>query len=67
LRSNLFSIRTKTGSEGRPEYFIFQGAGWGHGVGMDQSGAAGMAQAGFTARDILAHYYPRAQQETFAK
>jgi SpoIID/LytB domain protein len=60
LRSNLFSIRSKAGKDGRPEYFIFQGAGWGHGVGMDQSGAAGMAQAGFSAEEILMHYYPRA-------
>ncbi|MCL1817471.1 MAG: SpoIID/LytB domain-containing protein [Spirochaetaceae bacterium] len=64
LRSNLFSIRAKTGPDGRPEYFIFQGAGWGHGVGMDQNGAAGMAQAGYTAQEILAHYYPRAWLET---
>jgi SpoIID/LytB domain protein len=61
LRSNLFSVRSKTGKDGRPEFFIFQGAGWGHGVGMDQSGAAGMAQAGYTAEEILAHYYPRAR------
>jgi SpoIID/LytB domain protein len=61
LRSNLFTIRSKTGKNGRPEYFIFQGAGWGHGVGLDQSGAAGMAQAGYTAENILRHYYPRAE------
>jgi SpoIID/LytB domain protein len=60
LRSNLFTIRSKLGKNGRPEYFIFQGAGWGHGVGLDQSGAAGMAQAGFTAAQILQHYYPLA-------
>ncbi|MDR0568577.1 MAG: SpoIID/LytB domain-containing protein [Spirochaetaceae bacterium] len=61
LRSNLFTIRYKLGKDGKPEYVIFQGAGWGHGVGLDQSGAAGMAQAGFTASQILAHYYPRAE------
>jgi SpoIID/LytB domain protein len=60
LRSNLFTIRSKLGKNGRPEYFIFQGAGWGHGVGLDQSGAAGMAQAGFTTAQILQHYYPLA-------
>jgi stage II sporulation protein D len=42
-----------------PSYFFFQGAGWGHGVGMCQTGAAGMADAGFGAREILAQYYPR--------
>ncbi|MDR1625283.1 MAG: SpoIID/LytB domain-containing protein [Spirochaetia bacterium] len=60
LRSNLFSIRSKAGKDGTPEYFIFQGAGWGHGVGLDQSGAAGMARAGYSAEEILMHYYPRA-------
>jgi SpoIID/LytB domain protein len=61
LRSNLFTIRSKLGKNGKPEYFIFQGAGWGHGVGLDQSGAAGMAQAGFSAAQILRHYYPLAE------
>ena len=61
LRSNLFTIRAKLDGNGMPEYFIFQGAGWGHGVGLDQSGAAGMAQAGFSAEQILAHYYPLAE------
>jgi SpoIID/LytB domain protein len=60
LRSNLFTIRVKTGADGLPEYFIFQGAGWGHGVGLDQTGAAGMASAGYTASQILKHYYPLA-------
>jgi stage II sporulation protein D len=35
----------------------FTGAGWGHGVGMSQHGAQGMALAGFTYREILKHYY----------
>jgi SpoIID/LytB domain protein len=60
LRSNLFTIRAKTGLDGLPEYFIFLGAGWGHGVGLDQTGAAGMANAGYTATQILKHYYPLA-------
>ncbi|MDR3343088.1 MAG: SpoIID/LytB domain-containing protein [Treponema sp.] len=61
LRSNLFTIRSKLRPDGKPEYFIFQGVGWGHGVGLDQSGAAGMAQAGFKAPQILKHYYPLAE------
>jgi SpoIID/LytB domain protein len=61
LQSNLFTIRSKMGKDGKPEYFIFQGAGWGHGVGLDQYGSAGMAQAGFTATQILQHYYPLAE------
>lgn len=35
----------------------FRGKGWGHGVGMCQAGAFGMAMRGFTYREILGHYY----------
>jgi SpoIID/LytB domain protein len=58
LRSNLFVVEPKLGADGLVEYFIFTGAGWGHGVGMCQSGAAGMAAAGFSNEKILLHYYP---------
>ncbi len=37
--------------------FYFSGVGWGHGVGMSQYGAKGMAEAGFSYRDILLHYF----------
>ena len=64
LRSNLFVVEPKLGADGLPEYFIFTGAGWGHGVGMCQSGAAGMAAAGISCTDILIHYYPGTILET---
>lgn len=35
----------------------FAGQGYGHGVGMSQSGAKGMAEAGFTYKEILEHYF----------
>lgn len=38
--------------------FRLRGAGWGHGVGLCQIGAAMMAEKGYGYRDILAHYYP---------
>lgn len=38
--------------------YTFNGRGYGHGVGMSQYGAKGMAEAGFGFRDIIAHYYP---------
>ncbi len=38
--------------------FRLLGAGWGHGVGMCQIGAAMMAEKGYDYRSILAHYYP---------
>jgi SpoIID/LytB domain protein len=37
--------------------FIFHGAGWGHGVGLCQIGAAIMATRGFSAEEILKHYF----------
>ncbi len=37
--------------------FIFTGRGWGHGVGMSQWGAKGMAENGFNYREILQHYF----------
>jgi stage II sporulation protein D len=37
--------------------FILAGVGYGHGVGMSQSGAKGMALAGYTYKDILEYYY----------
>jgi stage II sporulation protein D len=43
-----------------PGGYRVQGAGWGHGVGLCQMGAIGQAQAGRTAREIVAHYYPGA-------
>jgi SpoIID/LytB domain protein len=61
LRSSLFTIASKRNAKGEIEYFIFRGAGYGHGIGMDQHGAAGMAGAGYKAEEILRHYYPRAE------
>ena len=57
LRSNLFTVEPKMGADGLVQYFVFTGAGWGHGVGMCQSGAAGMAAEGYTAEQILSFYY----------
>ncbi len=37
---------------------VFRGRGWGHGVGLCQEGAEGMARAGFNAFEILRKYYP---------
>ncbi|HWU89132.1 MAG TPA: SpoIID/LytB domain-containing protein [Kofleriaceae bacterium] len=51
LRSTLFEVHR----EG--DAFVFHGAGFGHGVGMCQMGAIGMATAGKTHAQILAHYF----------
>jgi stage II sporulation protein D len=41
-----------------PATLVFNGRGWGHGVGMSQWGAYGYARHGATYEQILAHYYP---------
>lgn len=46
-----------------PQTFTFGGAGWGHGVGMSQYGALGMAREGRTETEILDHYYPTTSVE----
>jgi SpoIID/LytB domain protein len=43
------------------ERFVFHGAGWGHGVGLCQIGAAAMAARGFSAEEILNHYFTNVQ------
>ena len=37
--------------------FMFVGRGYGHGIGMSQWGAKGLADAGYSYEDILKHYY----------
>ena len=54
--SHLYSSAFVVEKEG--ETFILYGAGWGHGVGLCQIGAAVMAEKGYTYQQILAHYYP---------
>jgi SpoIID/LytB domain protein len=39
-------------------WFVLNGAGWGHGVGLCQIGAAVMGSKGYTYRQILDHYFP---------
>jgi stage II sporulation protein D len=41
-----------------PASFSFGGAGWGHGVGLSQYGARGMALEGKNEAEILQHFYP---------
>ena len=44
-------------SAGAATSWVVKGGGWGHGIGMSQYGAYGMAQQGSSYRDILTHYY----------
>jgi peptidoglycan hydrolase-like amidase len=57
LRENLFVVDRERDSAGAVERFVFTGKGWGHGVGLCQVGAFGMAQSGSTYDTILRHYY----------
>lgn len=56
LYSSAFIVDTSKESP-VPQHFTLRGAGWGHGVGMCQIGAAVMGAHGFTHKDILLHYY----------
>ena len=57
LKSSAFYLNQVLDPDGIPQEFIFKGAGWGHGVGMCQVGAAVMAHMGYNYRQILEHYY----------
>ena len=62
LYSSAFVVdRKDIGSDGVPQRFELTGAGWGHGVGLCQIGAAVMGEKGFDYRQILLHYYRNAE------
>ncbi|MCX7919594.1 MAG: SpoIID/LytB domain-containing protein [bacterium] len=57
LYSSAFVVDVEKGNNGIPIQFTLLGAGWGHGVGLCQIGAAVMATKGFDYKTILFHYY----------
>lgn len=57
LYSSAFTVKRENGD------FVIYGAGWGHGVGLCQIGAAVMGSKGYGYREILAHYYKGARVE----
>ncbi|HZT57925.1 MAG TPA: SpoIID/LytB domain-containing protein [Pyrinomonadaceae bacterium] len=57
LREQLFVIDRTLDESGRVTRFTFTGRGWGHGVGLCQVGAYGMARAGYSYDRILKAYY----------
>jgi stage II sporulation protein D len=57
LRDSLFSYDLERNADGRVIGATFYGRGWGHGVGMCQVGAFGMALDGASYEDILKKYY----------
>lgn len=63
LYSSAFVVRKEPEAGGRPSSFTLHGAGWGHGVGLCQIGAAVMATKGYTPEQIVLHYFRGAKVE----
>ncbi|HSP89124.1 MAG TPA: SpoIID/LytB domain-containing protein [Ignavibacteriaceae bacterium] len=61
LYSSAIVIDKKGEKNKPPEKFIIQGAGWGHGVGLCQIGAAVMASQGYQFDEIILHYFKNAK------
>lgn len=64
LYSSAFVVRTAGDTAGLPTHFTLHGAGWGHGVGFCQIGAAIMATKGYKAEEIVRHYFRGAELKT---
>jgi len=61
LKSTRFEVLADSRKSSAPSSFILRGYGYGHGIGMSQYGAKGMAQSGSSYQDILSHYYQGTQ------
>ncbi len=57
LYSSAFTVEKLEVGDGIPGKFILHGAGWGHGVGLCQIGAAVMGHKGYKYDEILRHYF----------
>jgi SpoIID/LytB domain protein len=60
MNSSAFVVDVVTADDGS-RAFVFRGAGWGHGVGMCQTGAVGRAKRGSGYQEILGHYFNGAE------
>ena len=63
LYSSAFIVEKGIEKAGVPESFTLKGAGWGHGVGLCQIGAAVMGERGYKYDEILRHYFDGAVLE----
>ncbi len=61
LNSSMAVVEAERDAGGRLTGWLFRGGGWGHGVGMCQTGAIGRAEAGQRYQDILRHYFNGAE------
>lgn len=64
LYSSAFVVEKQGEENGVPARFILHGAGWGHGVGLCQIGAAVMGEQGYKYKEILLHYFVGAAIES---
>ena len=67
LYSSAFVVDRLDVVDGIPQKFHISGAGWGHGVGLCQIGAAVMGEHGYKYDEILLHYYRGAEIEKIYK
>ncbi len=67
LYSSAFVVDKLDAADGIPRKFHISGAGWGHGVGLCQIGAAVMGERGYKYDEILLHYYSGAEIEKIYK
>jgi SpoIID/LytB domain protein len=65
LFSSAFVVDKGELKDGVPQWFLLSGAGWGHGVGLCQIGAAVMGEKGYAYDEILLHYYKGAEIKRF--
>ena len=65
LFSSAFIVDKGETIDGIPQWFFISGAGWGHGVGLCQIGAAVMGEKGYKYDEILLHYYKGADIRRF--
>ncbi len=61
LYSSAFVVDKSEIVDGIPQHFTLTGAGWGHGVGLCQIGAAVMGEKGYSYDKILLHYFREAE------
>ncbi|MFZ5646818.1 MAG: SpoIID/LytB domain-containing protein [Bacillota bacterium] len=61
LKSALFSMKKETGPDKKISKVTFTGSGYGHGLGLSQYGAYGMAGKGYNYQDILKYYYSNSE------
>jgi len=61
LYSSAFAVTIERDGDGKMKSLTLRGAGWGHGAGLCQIGALGMALQGIDHETIVKHYFPAAE------